>query len=258
MEDMDGAIRQHLRSLGFQHMMALGQAGEEGLVLKVQTVLLSHQANRFIEENDRRTQSLFGKILMVMVKILESKDEYTRHHSHEVAKMSRMLGRRKGLSEEELDRLMVAAVFHDFGKIGIPEEVLNKPNYLTDEEFSIMKQHPVIARDILSALDFFSDLLPAITHHHERWDGRGYPDGLRGEEIPLWGRIIAIADAFNTMASVRTYKDPMTPDGIVKQLKSGRGSQFDPELVEILLVILEEEKTQKRALKPQPASSKAS
>ena len=157
-----------------------------------------------------------------------------------------MLGRKRGLSEDELIRLGLAAVFHDFGKIGIPEEILNKPSKLSTEEFAIMKQHPTIARDLLSSLDQYSDLLPAITHHHERWDGSGYPDGLRGEQIPLWARIIALADAYDTMATRRTYKEPLPLGKVVDEIKGGRGSQFDPELVDIMLEMLAEKAAERK------------
>ena len=226
--------------LGVNDYLLLSDYGEEALELKVETALTAHRINQLILENDLRTQRLFVNILTVMVKILESKDPYTRFHSHSVAKWSRMIGRRCGLCEEDLDRLGLAAVLHDFGKIGIPEDILTKSSRLTDEEFTIMKAHPVIARDLLSSLELLSDLLPAITHHHERWDGRGYPDSLKAEETPLWARIIAIADSYDTMTSRRAYKEPYPPERVREELKKGRGTQFDPTLVDHLESILDE------------------
>ncbi|GMV80197.1 MAG: hypothetical protein AMXMBFR7_13810 [Planctomycetota bacterium] len=240
-------LRDRVIDLGCADCLSMGEYGEEGLELKVDTVLAAHRINSMIDENDHRNQRLFVNILTVMVKILESKDPYTRFHSHSVALWSRMIGRKKGLSEEELIRLGLAAVFHDFGKIGIPEEILNKPSRLTDEEFEVMKQHPTIARDLLSSLDLLHDLLPAITHHHERWDGRGYPASLRAEDTPLWARIICIADAYDTMASRRTYKDPMPTERVIEELKKGRAQQFDPELVDIMLEILAEREAEAQA-----------
>jgi HD-GYP domain-containing protein (c-di-GMP phosphodiesterase class II) len=233
-------IQKRVLDLGVNDFLVLSDIGEEALELKVETALTAHRINQLILENDLRTQRLFVNILTVMVKILESKDPYTRFHSHSVAKWSRMIGRRCGLCEEDLDRLGLAAVFHDFGKIGIPEEILTKSSRLTEEEFVIMKAHPVIARDLLSSLELLSDLLPAITHHHERWDGRGYPDSLKGEETPLWARIIAIADSYDTMTSRRAYKEPYTPERVREELRKGRGTQFDPVLVDHLESILEE------------------
>lgn len=240
--NFDEAVRQRALGMGVHDYVPLGECGEAGLELKIETILVIHRVQGLMDDNDHRMQRLFVNILTVMVKILESKDPYTRFHSHSVAMWSRMLGRKKGLSEEELLRLGLAAVFHDFGKIGIPEDVLNKPMRLTDEEFAVMMQHPLIARDLLSSIDLLQDLLPAITHHHERWDGKGYPSGLKGEEIPLWGRIIGIADAYDTMASQRTYKEPLSQEQLIAEFKRCRGTQFDPELVDLMLEILDQRK----------------
>jgi HD-GYP domain-containing protein (c-di-GMP phosphodiesterase class II) len=239
-ESHDATVQKRVHEMGIQDYLAIGEYGEEGLELKVETALTAHRINTLILENDLRTQRLFVNILTVMVKILESKDPYTRFHSHSVAKWSRMIGRRKGLCEEDLDRLGLAAVFHDFGKIGVPEEILCKAGRLTDEEFQIMKKHPTIARDLLSSLELLSDLLPAITHHHERWDGKGYPDGLKADQTPLWARIIALADSYDTMTSRRTYKEPYSPERVRQELEKGRGSQFDPDLVDHFKAILDE------------------
>jgi HD-GYP domain-containing protein (c-di-GMP phosphodiesterase class II) len=239
-ERHDAVVQKRVQDMGVSDYLAVGEFGEEGLELKVETALTAHRINTMLLENDLRTQRLFVNILTVMVKILESKDPYTRFHSHAVAKWSRMIGRKEGLCEEDLDRLGLAACFHDFGKIGIPEEILCKASKLTDEEFAIMKKHPTIARDLLSSLELLSDLLPAITHHHERWDGRGYPDALKADQTPLWARIIALADAYDTMASRRTYKEPFPPERIKEELRKGRGTQFDPRLVDHFMSILDE------------------
>lgn len=237
----DEAALARLQAMGVHDYLAVGEHGEEGLELKVDTALTAHRINTMILENDLRTQRLFVNILTVMVRVLESKDPYTRFHSHSVAKWSRMIGRRKGLCEEDLDRLGLAAVFHDFGKIGVPEAILLKEGKLTEEEFAIMREHPITARNLLSSLELLSDLLPAIAHHHERWDGTGYPDGLKGEQSPLWARIIALADAYDTMIARRPYKEPMTPARVRQELDRGRGTQFDPELVDHFKAILDEQ-----------------
>jgi putative two-component system response regulator len=236
----DEKVEARVQALGVQDYLAVAEFGEEGLELKVETALTAHRINTMILENDLRTQRLFVNILTVMVKILESKDPYTRFHSHSVAKWSRMIGRRKGLCEEDLDRLGLAAVFHDFGKIGVPEDILLKAGKLTEEEFAVMRKHPTIARDLLSSLELLSDLLPAIAHHHERWDGRGYPAGLKGEQTPLWARIIAVADSYDTMTTRRTYRDPLTAARVREELDTGRGTQWDPELVDHFKAILDE------------------
>jgi len=232
--------RQRAEQLGIADYLAIDDCGEEGLELKVETVLTTHRIDALVQDNDTRTQQLFVNILTVMVKILESKDPYTRFHSHSVAKWSRMIGRRKGLNEDELNRLGLAALFHDFGKIGIPDEILSKTERLTEEEFTIMKKHPTIARDLLASLEPLGDLMPAITHHHERWDGRGYPSNLKGEDIPLWARIIALADSYDTMSTRRSYKEPYSRERVIGELEKCKGTQFDPELTEHLLTILRE------------------
>ncbi len=232
--------RERAEKLGVSDFLSIDECGEEGLELKVETVLTTHRIDTLVQENDSRTQELFVNILTVMVKILESKDPYTRFHSHSVAKWSRMIGRRKGLSDDELNRLGLAALFHDFGKIGIPDEILGKTERLTEEEFTVMKKHPTIARDLLASLEPLGDLLPAITHHHERWDGRGYPSNLKGEDIPLWARIIALADSYDTMSTRRSYKEPFSRDRVLGELEKCRGTQFDPELTDYLLAILRE------------------
>lgn len=238
--NFNAEARQRAQAMGIADYLAIEECGEEGLELKVETVLTSYRIDSMVQENDQRTQELFVNILTVMVKILESKDPYTRFHSHSVAKWSRMIGRRKGLSEDELNRLGLAALFHDFGKIGIPDEILSKTSRLTDEEFETMKKHPTIARDLLASLEPLSDLLPGITHHHERWDGRGYPSKLKGDDIPLWARIIALADSYDTMATRRAYKEPYSREKVLAELEKGRGTQFDPELTDHMLAILSE------------------
>jgi putative two-component system response regulator len=239
-ERHDATVQKRALALGVSDYISVSDFGEEGLDLKVETALTAHRINSLILENDLRTQRLFVNILSVMVKILENKDPYTKFHSHSVAKWARMIGRRVGLCDEDLDSLGLAAVFHDFGKIGIPEEILCKASPLTAEEFAVMKKHPTIARDLLSSLELLSNLLPAITHHHERWDGKGYPDGLKSDQTPLWARIIALADAYDTMASRRAYKEAYAPDRIRVELQKGQASQFDPLLVDRLLAILDE------------------
>jgi len=238
--NFNAEARQRAQALGIADYLAIEECGEEGLELKVETVLTSYRIDSMVQENDQRTQDLFVNILTVMVRILESKDPYTRFHSHSVAKWSRMIGRRKGLTEDELNRLGLAALFHDFGKIGIPDEILSKTGKLTDEEFETMKKHPVIARDLLASLEPLSDLLPGILHHHERWDGRGYPAKLKGDDITLWARIIALADSYDTMSTRRSYKEPYTREKVLSELERGRGTQFDPELTDFMLTILKE------------------
>jgi HD-GYP domain-containing protein (c-di-GMP phosphodiesterase class II) len=248
--------RVRLSQMGISDCLPYEECGMPGLELKIGTMLCIHCARNLIEENDRRVQHTFVNILTVMVRMLESKDPYTRFHSQSVAIWARTLGRKKGLTDEQLLRLGLAGVVHDFGKIGVPEEILNKSERLTDEEFAIMMHHPRIARDLLSSLDVLTDVLPAIMHHHERWDGQGYPAGLKGPQIPFWARIIAIADAYDTMVSRRTYQEPMPLEQILEEFRRGRGTQFDPELTDLMIEVIEEHHRaeQSRAAPPPPGT----
>ena len=139
---------------------------------------------------------------------------------------------------KDIDLIALAGLLHDIGKIGIPESILDKPGKLTKEEYEIVKRHPEIGAEILSSIRQFEEVVPAIRHHHERYDGRGYPDGLKGEEIPVMARIIAVADAFDAMLSKRPYRDALSLNSAVKELQRNKGSQFDPQIVDILLNII--------------------
>ncbi len=183
-------------------------------------------------------EELFIGTLRAFSKIIDAKSPWTRGHSERVTKYAILIGRELGLSRDQLRRLEVAALLHDIGKIGIPESILDKPGKLTKEEYEIVKRHPEIGAEILSSIRQFEEVVPAIRHHHERYDGRGYPDGLKGEEIPVMARIIAVADAFDAMLSKRPYRDALSLNSAVKELQRNKGSQFDPQIVDILLNII--------------------
>jgi len=235
-------VLQRAFHLGAAECLAGGRPLDLALLgLQAEKVLMAGAYGATIEADKRRTRSLFVNVLSVLARVLESKDSYTRFHSHNVAKWSRAVGRRRGLGENELDRLGLAAVLHDLGKVGVPEAVLNKPAGLSDEEKALIGKHPVIAAEILEPLGAMADIVPAILHHHERWDGDGYPGKLDGVLTPLWARIIGIADAYDTMVSARTYKEPYPKEKVRAELEQGRGTQFDPELADILLAIMDEE-----------------
>lgn len=161
---------------------------------------------------------------------LDCKDHYTFGHSMRVAYFSLTLGKEIGLSDEELYDLELAALFHDIGKIGVPDAVLLKPSRLTEEEFQQMKSHPEKSFEILEGFTHFDKVAKWAKHHHERWDGRGYPDGLKEEEIPLYSRIILIADTFDAMTSSRPYRKGLEYSVAYAELEEFAGSQFDPDL----------------------------
>lgn len=170
---------------------------------------------------------------------VEAKDFYTRGHSDRVSEYSVLLGKHLNLPEETLNTLRVGGLFHDIGKIGVPDSILQKESKLTDDEYSEIKNHPSIGAHILSTATIFKDIIPIVKHHHEKYDGTGYPGKLQGENIPYLARIAAIADSFDAMTSRRTYRDSLPMDVVISEFKRCRGTQFDPNLDDVFLDILE-------------------
>ncbi|MDI6707274.1 MAG: HD-GYP domain-containing protein [Bacillota bacterium] len=164
-----------------------------------------------------------------------------RRHMYNVAVLSRKLGSRYGLAGKEMKLLEMAAGFHDVGKKYISGRILFRKGELTPGEYEIIKMHPVIGADILRKDGFDQGVVEAVRHHHERWDGTGYPDGLKGEEIPLYSRIISIADAYDAMVSGRPYKKDVSPLKALNEILRCSGTQFDPELVKLFLTIQKED-----------------
>lgn len=170
---------------------------------------------------------------------IEAKDIYTRGHSDRVAAFSVLIGQKLGLSDKDLRTLQIGGLFHDVGKIGVPDSILQKEGKLTDDEYSQIKQHPNIGVHILSNATIFEDILPIVEHHHEKYDGTGYPGKLAGEDIPYLARIAAIADSFDAMSSRRAYRDSLPLDKIISEFMRCRGTQFDPKLDDLFIDILE-------------------
>ncbi len=169
---------------------------------------------------------------------VEAKDPYTRGHSDRVAEYSVLIGEKLGLSEEDLRTLRIGGLFHDIGKIGIPDSILLKESKLSDDEYSQIKNHPTIGAHILQNATIFQDILPIVKHHHERYDGNGYPSRLKGEEIPYFARIAAVADTFDAMTSKRTYRNAIPLEEVKEEIKRCEGTQFDPSIAETFLEIL--------------------
>lgn len=170
---------------------------------------------------------------------LDAKNSYMCGHSERVAELSVMLAKQMGLPVAELQRIHIGAHLHDIGKIGIPDAILNKPGKLTDIEFSIMRQHPEIGSRIVEKIKVLRDIADIIRHHHERYDGKGYPDGLYGCNISFGARIVAVADSFDAMTTVRSYRSALSCPKAKEELLRCRGTQFDPEVVNALVVLLE-------------------
>jgi HD-GYP domain-containing protein (c-di-GMP phosphodiesterase class II)/HAMP domain-containing protein len=173
---------------------------------------------------------------------LDAKDAYTRGHSERVAWYSVEIGKAMKLAPEEIKNLHIGALLHDIGKIGISENIINKPSRLTDEEFEVIKTHPVRGANIIEPAKFLEKKLPLIKYHHERFDGKGYPEGLKGEEIPLEARIVCVADSYDAMTSTRAYREPMGREAAIKELIKFSGSQFDSRMVNAFLEVLQDEK----------------
>jgi len=188
-------------------------------------------------------KSLNQQIMEALAMATETRDPYTTGHSLQVTHWAVAIAEKMGLSDQEVQALQLVGPLHDIGKIGVPDSVLNKPARLTSAEAILIQSHPVIAAHILGKIRAFADLIPVIKHHHEWYDGRGYPDGLKGEEIPLLARILAVADGFEAMTSERPYRLPKSREEAVEELKAGAGTQWDPEVVRVFLEVLEEEKS---------------
>jgi energy-coupling factor transport system substrate-specific component len=189
-----------------------------------------------------------NETILAIAKTVDAKDVRTSKHSQRVSEYSKMIALEYGFTEEEAENLRHAALLHDIGKIAIPDSVLNKPARLTDEEYAVMKTHVTRGAEILKDFTLIDHVVEGARYHHERYDGRGYPDGLKGEEIPLYGRIISIADAFDAMTANRVYRKKQDFDYVMGELHKGRGTQFDPELLDIFLKLIDDKKIDIEAL----------
>ena len=200
------------------------------------------QEIKYINEKLKATYEELEKAYLESIETLrytvEAKDTYTRGHSDRVSEYSYLLGKYLNLPEEDLKKLKLGGLFHDIGKIGIPDSILLKTERLTDDEYSEIKNHPSIGAHILSNATMFKDIIPIVKHHHERYDGRGYPSQLKGDDIPYLARIAAIADTYDAMTSTRAYRNPLPLDVVKNEFEKNAGTQFDPNLVTVFLDIL--------------------
>ncbi len=216
-------------------VLAGGKTGPDAEATSNDTQLLDAIASFLgtFHENAARfneQQMMFIGTLEAVSAALDAKDPYTYGHSERVAHMGVQLARAIGLSDAEVERIRIAGLVHDVGKIGVPEAVLCKAGKLTDEEYEQIKRHPRVGYNILKGIPKMEDVLDGVLYHHERWDGRGYPDRLSGENIPLYGRILAVADTFDAMSSTRSYRKGMPRAQVLEEILRCAGSQFDPRL----------------------------
>lgn len=197
--------------------------------------------NEELSEAKDKLEKAYLESIETLRYTVEAKDPYTKGHSDRVAEFSVLIGKKLGLSEEDLKTLRIGGLFHDIGKIGIPDSILLKDSRLTPDEYSEIKHHPSIGTHILSNATIFSNIIPIVKYHHERYDGRGYPENLKGEKIPFLARIATVADAFDAMSSKRTYRNNLEISTIIDEIKNNSGTQFDPKIAEVFLDIIENE-----------------
>ena len=193
----------------------------------------------FYKEAQAREVALFEETTEALANAIDAKDKYTHGHSTRVAALSRIIAEEAGLTEEECQQVYFAALLHDVGKIGVPDDIINKPRGLTDEEFEQIKQHPVLGNQILSSIKQSPYLSVGAHYHHERYDGKGYPEGLAGTDIPRIARIIAVADAYDAMTSTRSYRDALGRRRVRDEIANGLGKQFDYEYAAIMLRLID-------------------
>lgn len=209
-------------------------------VLSITIIVLIMQGNKRSYYYEK-AQRLSLQMVHALANTIDAKDSYTNGHSTRVAKYSMMIAKRMGYKKEAIRQIRYAALLHDIGKIGIPIGIINKPSKLTDEEYEIIKTHPTIGANILKEITEIPDISVGARYHHERYDGKGYPDQKTAQEIPEIARIIGVADAYDTMTSKRSYRDILPQEVVRKEIEKGMGSQFDPEIAKVMLAMIEED-----------------
>jgi HD-GYP domain-containing protein (c-di-GMP phosphodiesterase class II) len=195
-----------------------------------------------IEKLTKKANQGLVEAIFALAKTIELKDHYTGAHVENTVYYGTETAKLLDLENEEIELVRQAAMLHDLGKIGISENILLKKGKLTSKEFEEIKKHPQIAADILRPIHFLHGLIPYVFYHHERWDGKGYPTGIKGEDIPVGARIIAISDVYQALTSDRPYRKAFSKSVAVQMIKDGSGTQFDPRIVSVFLKVLQQEK----------------
>ena len=221
----------------FDQLLLLVESG----IKAISQMNLIRKINTELKDTYYKLEQAYMESIETLRFTVEAKDTYTRGHSDRVSEYSVLIGKKLGLSDEDINTLKIGGLFHDIGKIGVPDSILLKNSKLTDDEYSEIKNHPSIGAHILSNATIFKDALPIVKHHHERYDGNGYPGKLKGENIPLFARIAAVADSFDAMTSRRTYRNSMDLDFVKSEFEKCKGTQFDPVCADAFLDILNNE-----------------
>lgn len=218
----------------FDQLLLLIESGIKSIEQMNTIKTINKQLHNKNEELERAYLDTIG----ILRQTVEAKDPYTRGHSDRVSEYSVLIGKKLGLDEKTLHILKIGGLFHDIGKIGIPDSILLKESKLSDEEYSQIKNHPMIGVHMLGDAAIFTDILPIVKHHHERYDGRGYPSQLVGDDIPYVARIAAVADTFDAMTSKRSYRDSLPIDVVRAEIERCSGTQFDPNIAKVFLDIM--------------------
>ena len=221
----------------FDQLLLLIESG----IKSIEQMNTIKKINDELQDKNAELEKAYLDTIGILRQTVEAKDPYTRGHSDRVSEFSVLIGKKLGLDEKTLHILKIGGLFHDIGKIGIPDSILLKESKLNDEEYSQIKNHPTIGAHILGDAKVFQDIIPIVKHHHERFDGKGYPSQLAGEDIPFIARIAAVADTFDAMTSKRTYRDALPLDTVKVEIERCSGSQFDPKIAKVFLDILNNE-----------------
>ena len=211
----------------------------ESALKSIEQMNLIKKINNELKESQESLEKAYLESIQTLRYTVEAKDRYTRGHSDRVAEFSVLIGKYMGLSEEDLKTLRIGGLFHDIGKIGIPDAILLKEGKLDDNEYSEIKNHPSIGKHILSNASIFSSIIPIVYHHHEKYNGTGYPEQLAGDQIPLFARIAAVADTFDAMTSKRSYRNAIPLEYVRAEIEKCSGTQFDPQIAKVFLDILD-------------------
>jgi len=224
--------------MGFIMAIVYVEVGIVGILLFFLPLLLARRSFELYT----KMRKVYLDTIRALAAAIDAKDPYTKGHSERVAKMSVTLAQELNLSGREIENIEYTALLHDIGKIGIADSILGKKGSLTSQEFDKIKEHTAMGANIIEPVDFLKNSYWAIYHHHEKYNGKGYPDGLKSEDIPILARIIAVADAYDAMNSDRPYRKKLNKDKILKELKDQSGKQFDPEVVKALISVLDRER----------------
>lgn len=211
-------------------------------LISIAIMFVCNSIVEIVSGSRKKKEQMFLQTVTALSEAVDAKDRYTSGHSKRVAEYGKMIAKHLGKNLEEQDEIYRAGLLHDVGKIRIPEDIINKPGKLTDEEFNTIKIHPITGYNILRGISEENSIATAAKHHHERYDGKGYPNGLKGEEIPETARILGVADSYDAMASNRSYRKALPQEVIRAEIEKGKGTQFDPKIADIMLKLMEEDK----------------